>query len=552
MAILAAAIALAGHAYYTTAITGIIVSLAAVWLYAARAALSPRLALVGLSACLMSKAFVDYATSGLENPLLHLLIVFFCLAWWQGEGRASTGWLSLLFSLALLTRMDAALLLGPPMLTVLFQRRSARAIWLGALGSVPFLVWEVFSVFYYGFPFPNTAYAKLSTGADPAALWIQGMHYFVRAVVWDPVTPAIMLAAVVVTAARGMRQYAPLAAGIVLYAVYTCKIGGDFMAGRFLTAPFFCGLLILGRLTTLDTPRRCLAALLAVGGLWVVPSFTPDPGYVDDYGISDERRYYQPGTRLVTQARYPLLQRRDVRETIASRDTPPSVWVLGTVGMVGFFAGPRVHIIDHFALGDPLLARLPALGNWRPGHFQRRIPDGYPATIASQRTLLTDRPLAAYYDALTTIVRGPLWSRERLKTILDFNLGRYDDVLDDYGLLTLTISEGCLSNPATPAGRVARWPVPERGVRITVTPGRASGARILVSNRSDYVVSLFHMDRQIKKTVIRMQAAEIASERPTVLSAEAWPPPGTRYDRIVVKVARGHAYGELLEVCLGR
>ena len=31
------------------------------------------------------------------------------------------------------------------------------------------LAWEMFSIFYYGFPFPNTAYAKLNTASVPAS-----------------------------------------------------------------------------------------------------------------------------------------------------------------------------------------------------------------------------------------------------------------------------------------------------------------------------------------------------------------------------------------------
>ena len=33
-----------------------------------------------------------------------------------------------------------------------------------ALGLSPLIAWELFSLFYYGFLFPNTAFAKLNTG----------------------------------------------------------------------------------------------------------------------------------------------------------------------------------------------------------------------------------------------------------------------------------------------------------------------------------------------------------------------------------------------------
>jgi hypothetical protein len=43
-----------------------------------------------------------------------------------------------------------------------------------------------------------------------------------------------------------------------------------------------------------------------------------------------------------------------------------------------------------------------------------------------------DPGLAAYYDALSLITRGPLLSGRRLRAILAMNLGRDDHLLDAY------------------------------------------------------------------------------------------------------------------------
>ena len=40
--------------------------------------------------------------------------------------------------------------------------------------------------------------------------------------------------------------------------------------------------------------------------------------------------------------------------------------------------------------------------------------------------------LRAYYEPLQRILRDPLFSPERLRTIVDFNLGRFDAHLDAY------------------------------------------------------------------------------------------------------------------------
>jgi hypothetical protein len=43
-----------------------------------------------------------------------------------------------------------------------------------------------------------------------------------------------------------------------------------------------------------------------------------------------------------------------------------------------------------------------------------------------------DPALAEYYGKLRLIIAGPIWSRERLVTIVRFNLGWFDDLLLEY------------------------------------------------------------------------------------------------------------------------
>jgi len=58
--------------YFTSIALGIVVTLAACALLAFRAANGFAGACVALLDAASSKAFIDFATSGLENPLLHL------------------------------------------------------------------------------------------------------------------------------------------------------------------------------------------------------------------------------------------------------------------------------------------------------------------------------------------------------------------------------------------------------------------------------------------------------------------------------------------------
>ena len=94
------------------------------------------------------------------------------------------------------------------------------------------------------------------------------------------------------------------------------------------------------------------------------------------------------------------------------------------VGMFGYAAGPDLHVVDLFGLGDPLLARLPAMAPWRIGHFQRALPAGYIDTLRTGTNRIEEPALARYYADLQTITRGALFSRDRWRAIVAMNLGR--------------------------------------------------------------------------------------------------------------------------------
>ena len=68
----------------------------------------------------------------------------------------------------------------------------------------------------------------------------------------------------------------PIALGIILYLVYLLKIGGDFMSGRFLAAPFLCSLIILARFELSNLPRLLtwilFATVVAIGLLSATPT----------------------------------------------------------------------------------------------------------------------------------------------------------------------------------------------------------------------------------------------------------------------------------------
>ena len=72
-------------------------------------------------------------------------------------------------------------------------------------------MWEAFSLFYYGFLFPNTAYAKLGTGIDGWESARQGLFYYLNSICLDPLTLLVIAGGLLVPlVARQWRQL-PLA-----------------------------------------------------------------------------------------------------------------------------------------------------------------------------------------------------------------------------------------------------------------------------------------------------------------------------------------------------
>jgi arabinofuranosyltransferase len=425
--------------YYAALILGAVCTLSVAALIAARAP-GQAASAFGIVALLASKAFVDYSTSGLENPLTNLLLGLFVTMWWTGRADPpsdrSTLRLALLASLLLTNRLDAGLIVLPALVARLARLPRRAAVRTALVGMLPFAIWETLSLFYYGFPFPNTAYAKLSTGIPPAELMRQGVAYFGESLQSDPITLPIVAAGIVAGIAGRSTGAWPLSLGLMLYLAYVLRVGGDFMSGRFFVAPFVAAVLILAHATA-RAPRLVLAAACAVlvVGLRaprVAALSGPDYSVTEGSraGIQDERGYYYQRTGLLRRSS-PWRPPADRAHRVIPSDIPSGrfVAVQDVIGIYGYTSPPGLHIIDVLGLADPLLARLPCERPWRIGHYYRAVPDGYLDTIETGSNRLRDPQLAAYYDKLQLVVRGPLWSLDRLATVIEFNIGRYDHLL---------------------------------------------------------------------------------------------------------------------------
>ena len=432
MLMLTGAYLVVGNVYYAAIGLSVSVSLFVFWLTLRQTATSAQVWIVA-AVLLSSRAFVDFSTSGLENPLSNLLLVAFVglvIRSVEAPPARLTG-LWIVASLLYLTRPDNVLLVAPALVWLTARAGSwklaARQTFTGLL---PAAVWTAFSVIYYGFPFPNTAYAKLGHGIDRGELVQQGSLYLLDSIDRDPVTlVAILFAVTMGLACRGPARW--IAAGVLIDLAYVVSVGGDFMSGRFLTLPLFAAVLILGRAVPFERARALTAAsLLAVVGLTSAQIPLLSDSRVDrtnseaPRGIVDERAFRFRTNSLVLANRQSFPR----HEWPASARLPVPMSVMDTCGGMGHQGlwGPMTHLLDKCALADPLLARLPAIFDheWRIGHFQRMIPEGYRESLEQGTNRLADTGLWPLYDDLRLITRAPrLLSPARLAAIWRVNTG---------------------------------------------------------------------------------------------------------------------------------
>jgi len=432
--------------WLTTMAVGFATSMAAaglVALGAARTRVSGMLALVALGC---SKGFVDYATSGLEGPLLWLLLALFGLELVGGvETRDPRPprlvVLVLLSGLVGLTRLDALLFVVPGLGYAawrLVQQRDVSRLLLAQLAWLPLVLWHLFSLVYYGSLVPNTAWAKLGAGIASSELMAQAPWYFSWSTTYDPATlPAIGLGVLLAAYRRDLRG-GMLAIGVLLYLAYIVRIGGDFMGGRFFATPLFVSALLVARN---PVPRLASAGLLvALVGLSLSSRYSPLTAGRKYHrakalhGVVDERGFYWRGTGLWVERDRLEPNHLFARSGRQRRELGPGVVNKAVIGMYGYYAGPDVHIIDRLALSEPVLARLPIdeQGGWRIGHFERRVPDGYHAHRAGLPTQVMPAPIHDLVDIVDTVTRSEsLFTWERLDAIRKLHDGTVDALIRD-------------------------------------------------------------------------------------------------------------------------
>ncbi len=450
---------------------------------------------------LFSKSFLDYTTSGLENPLAYFLLACFYLQYVSLAYQPYQ--ITLLFlsaSLLLCTRFDFVILIAPALAVVswkLWRKPNLGRFIPGVLlGLMPIGMWLLFSLLYYGYALPNTYYAKTHHGIAHHEIFAQGLAYLAYTLTFDPLTLLVIVVGILLAAVKRVEQTLVMSIAITCYLAYIISVGGDFMGGRFLSPPLVIALLSLCWHANKSWSEQWYPLLAII--ILLFASFPPHAnlevlwrgsGYeekerVDSFHhkIINERRFYFKDYGLINNFNHYL--KNGLTSLSFCSNFSHQVAVCQGPGVWGYLSQPDLHIIDPLGLADPLLAHLHGNIPWRIGHFERELPQGYLESREAKKNLLQDPSLREYFAIITLLTEGEVFSWKRLQAIVRQNLGFNEHLLVNYQRTTareIPLARlGLVKDQGTYWGSAANITMEEGGERLIRLTSPLSSHKIQV------------------------------------------------------------------------
>ena len=545
--------------YFTTLALSLIFGIAAVALIAFRVAHTLGSAVFVLVVFSVSDSIVSYTTSGLENPLTHLLLVMGYLVTTSARWGPWQAWSAgmLLGGLVLTAPLAVPLVLPLVLWSWVGVRRTGWWIPAG-LGLLPAAAWFVFALAYYGSFLSTPTVAWLNDAVPLVEAIRQGLAYLAHSVGTDPWSAALVALAIVIGVFRADRIGALMLAGLALGLVAVIATGGDQLGGRALSPIVLWSGMLLARAPTRVHWPLVYATGVAVAGAvalgapprtWAYGQVFPRvQGYVamGPAGVVDGRRFFHMATGLTNWSRstgWRTSRWADEAQSIL-RSNPSQVFAAGPPGILGYLAGPRVYVWDPYGNLDPVVARLPGSPRWRPRATPRAVPDGYRRMVESgqqfegsavQRQFVANVRLAAAADPMAS---------GRWRAILDLGLwagpageGQRRVPLED-------VLKAPESGAAWDADGVASWTgfsvadhrYAPRGIVFDLPSRTARRLEISLSGNDEYLVNLYLQSSRVRRLRVSSSRAGHGALVPNSLGLGG---NGVRFNRIEVIGRRG-------------
>jgi hypothetical protein len=213
----------------------------------------------------------------------------------------------------------------------------------------------------------------------------------------------------------------------LLHGFFIIRGGGDFMHGRFLLPAFL--LITLSQTGAFDKFFNKKTALkmacIAVCLIFFFSSLSVTPiqkrGQPIHLNITEERYFYYknkiiPLKHLFTDTMILMWKTIGINYRDLARKAELNIRIAyKNVGFTGFYAGPRVYVLDELGLTEPVVARIALTMRKRPGH-EKNAPFGY---LILKRLTFRDTPFPLWNDAAETKY-GVLWDLSP-KSLRKFN-----------------------------------------------------------------------------------------------------------------------------------
>ncbi len=304
--------------------------------------------------------FLPWPTSGMETTLFGFLVLAALLLHLRSLNREPrAAWLiglGLVAALAGMTRPEGILVAG----LVLFdqgieslRKRDRRVLYVVAAFTVLYAPWFAWRFFYYGYPVPNTFYAKVGMTGAQVERGIRYARHF-----WWIGLGVIVAAALAVLAPwvwwKRFTRYWSLPLFALGYTGYVVLVGGDGLpAFRFFAplAPVLCVLAALGVVGVFRFPQLALIAGSVVVSFNVYQMFTHPMVYGRVQGGD-------------------IVQQRGavVGKWLKDNASPDAVIATNTAGTIPYYS--ELRTIDMLGLNDEHIAHrdVPDMGRRHAGH----------------------------------------------------------------------------------------------------------------------------------------------------------------------------------------
>lgn len=294
-----------------------------------------------------SGIFLPWGVSGAELTLFTFLVLLATLYYLYIRGRDSPGKIAAVGAfcgLAALARPEGIMIftvMAVDQLIIFVRSRKCRLGWLVISFAVIYLPFFCWRYSYYGYPLPNTYYAKVEWGLNQL---LRGCRYLAKFGV--PALAALLPLfdpGVLLKLKRKFRRPSLLFIVPIIYAGYIVAVGGDFMpAARFFTPvlPLICILsaAAIGQIFRGKTAAWYLAVVVAYNIL--VLDFYYINGQIKHSDVANLGK--EAGLWLKDHAR------------------PDAVIATNTAGSIAYYSG--LTVIDMLGLTDPIIAHRPVAG----------------------------------------------------------------------------------------------------------------------------------------------------------------------------------------------